>query len=160
MAVDVQEEYVYLFLVVDLDPTPPPVFPNAKIPREQFPAAAPADEAVLAPPTPVAVEVQQAYVYLLRVVSRLQGVVAPRAKIPRVEFPAAEPSYVATLAPPTPEAVDVQDEYMYLFRTAVRDKPPRPIQPRANIPRVEFPAADPAKVFVLEVAPDLLVHVA
>jgi hypothetical protein len=124
MAVDAQEEYVYLFLVDDLDPAPQaPVSPNAKIPREQFPAAAPPDEAVLAPPTPVAVDVQQAYVYLLRVVTLVKADVAPRAKIPRVEFPAAEISRVGALAHATPEAVDVQDEYMYLFRTAVEDPP-------------------------------------
>ena len=53
-------------------------------------AAAPLQDAALATPTPLAVDVQEEYVYLLRVVLLLDGA-EPNAKIPLVEFPAAEP---------------------------------------------------------------------
>ena len=72
-------------------------------------AAEPPQDAELAPPTPLAVDVQEEYVYLLRVVSPPEAL-SPKAKIPLVEFPAAEPSRLPTLATPTPLAVDVQDE--------------------------------------------------
>jgi hypothetical protein len=49
-AVEVQEAYVYLFLVV--------LKPNAKIPRVLFPAAEPAFEIELETATPEAVDVQ------------------------------------------------------------------------------------------------------
>ena len=58
---------------------------------------------------------------------------------------AAEPLYEAALADPTPEAVDVQDEYVYLLR--VVEAPPA--KPRAKIPLVLFPVADPQNVQVL-----------
>jgi hypothetical protein len=96
---------VYLFLVV----LQPLTHPKANIPRVEFPAAEPELDAALAAPTPLAVEVQQAYVYLFLVVTRPEFV-APNANIPRVEFPAADPTKDAALAAPTPLAVEVQEE--------------------------------------------------
>ena len=85
------------------------VQPKAKIPLVVFPAADPSHEPMLAPATPLAVEVQQAYVYLLRIVDRIKhGAHCPNAKIPRVELPAADPLLEALLAPATPQAVEVQ----------------------------------------------------
>lgn len=86
-AVEVQQAYVYLFLVVVA--THPLDAPKAKIPRVLFPAAAPLLVATLAAATPLAVDVHVAYVYLLRVVETHNAF--PKAKMPRVLFPAAEP---------------------------------------------------------------------
>jgi hypothetical protein len=110
------------------------------MPRVLLPAAEPSQEPALAPPTPDAVDVQQAYVYLFLTVHRIKhGAVCPSAKIPRVAFPAAEPLLEAALAEPTPEAVEESVAYVYLFRVETAEG----AEPKAKIPRVLLPAADP-----------------
>ena len=82
----VSQAYVYLFLVVDAQPTA--LDPKANIPIVLLPAAAPKREATVAA---VAVGlVLQAYIYLFLVVIGPQKPF-PRANIPLVEFPAAYP---------------------------------------------------------------------
>ena len=131
-AVDAQEEYVYLFLIVH-------EFPKAKIPRVLFPAADPPEETALEEATPHAVDVQEEYVYLFLVVlAKLQQPtsVLPIAKIPRVLLPAADPPQEFTLDDATPTDVDEQQAYVYLLRIVET-------LPKANIPAVLFPAAAP-----------------
>jgi hypothetical protein len=132
MAVEVQQAYVYLFLIVH-------EFPKAKIPRVLFPAADPPEEHALEEATPAAVDVQEEYVYLFLVVlaSTQQPIsVLPIAKIPRVLFPAADPLEEHALDDATPTDVDEQQAYVYLLRIVV-------LFPKANIPAVLFPAAAP-----------------
>ena len=57
-AVDVQEAYVYLLRVIE--PIPPVLCPNAKIPLVLLPAAAPCIESALETATPQAVDTQVA----------------------------------------------------------------------------------------------------
>jgi len=51
---------------------------------------------------------------------------------------AAAPAYDTTLAAPPEETT--QPEYVYLSRVVIAELQPNP---KANIPLVEFPAADP-----------------
>jgi len=104
--------------------------PNAKIPRVLLPAPDPLYEAVLAAPTPEAVDVQLEYVYLLRVVLPAK-LTRPIAKIPLVLLPTAELQDEEQLAAPTPVAVELQVAYVYLF-LVVEVEPE--MLPRAKMP--------------------------
>lgn len=96
-------------------------------------AAEPELEFALARPTPVAVEVQQAYVYLFRVFT-----LHPSENNPLVLLPVAEPP---DSGPDAAVAdVDVQVAYVYLFLVIVHNPT---VVPKANIPLVLLPAADP-----------------
>ena len=90
-AVEVHEEYVYLFLIFVPKQGLELLQPIAKIPLELLPAAEPLVEPVLADATPQAVEVHDEYVYLFLIAETPTPFKYPIAKIPLVLFPAAEP---------------------------------------------------------------------
>lgn len=105
-AVEVQLEYVYLFLVAIAAVAQEQV-PSANMPLVLFPVAEPLEEATLAAPTPLAVEVQLEYVCLFLVLTPIPQLwLSPNANIPRVLFPAADWFFEDILAVPTPQAVE------------------------------------------------------
>jgi len=111
------------------------------MPLVLFPAADPCADAAVAP-VPKDTLVQDAYVYLSRLDVRLLA--NPKAKKPTVLLPTAEPLAVAQVAAPTPLEVLAQEAYVYLLRVVVRPQQGLSL-PRAKIPLVLFPAAEPKR---------------
>lgn len=72
-----------------------------------------------------------------------------------VPLDAAAPPRLAALAA-VAEAF-VSEEYVYLSRVVVRDEEQTIVPPRAKIPLVLFPDADPCHEFALEAVADALV---
>jgi hypothetical protein len=82
------------------------------------------------------------YVYLLRVVDCVHGLAPPSANIPIVEFPEADPFVDPALEDVADERVQL--EYVYLFRVFVAMQEQAQLTvPKANIPTLEFPVAEP-----------------
>jgi hypothetical protein len=84
---------------------------------------------------------QPEYVYLSLVDKVIPRPLHPSAKIPTVAFPAAAPPYdeaVAAVAEPL-----VHAEYVNLFLVVVPPPVHIPQRPRANMPMVLVPTADP-----------------